>query len=51
MTIPKLVKLLLILLASSNLLPVAPVLVCLYEPAKSTILNLASIILPFPDCL
>lgn len=39
-TIPRLVKLLFILLAYCNLTPVAPVLDCLSEPAKSTMLNL-----------
>ena len=44
-------KLLLMLLASSNLTPVAPVFDCLSEPAKSTILNLESIIFPPPVSL
>ena len=47
-TIPRFVKLLLILLAYYNLCPVAPVFDCLYEPARSTILNLELIYLPPP---
>jgi hypothetical protein len=48
MTIPKLVRLLLMLFAYCSLTPVAPVLDCLSEPAKSTMLNLAFRDLPFP---
>ena len=50
-TIPRLVKLLLILFAYCKRTPVAPVFDCLYEPAKSTILNLAWIAFPFPTSL
>jgi hypothetical protein len=39
-TIPRFVKLLFILVASYNLTPVAPAFDCLYDPAKSTTLNL-----------
>lgn len=50
-TIPKFVKLWLILLAYCNLTPVAPVFSCRSEPAKSTILKVALIYLPLPFSL
>lgn len=49
--IPRLVRLLLILLAYCKRTPVAPVFDCLYEPAKSTMLNLDWIAFPFPTYL
>jgi hypothetical protein len=44
MTIPRQLKLLLIFLHSSNLLPEAPVTLTLSEPARSTKLSLATLI-------
>ena len=48
MTIPKLVKLLFMLLAYWSRIPVAPVFACLYDPAKSTMLKRAFMDFPFP---
>ncbi len=48
-TFPRAVNDKLILVAYTNLSPVDPVLLCLYEPAKSTKLNLEPISFSVPS--